>query len=294
MRQLLVPLVLAFAVVGCQNPNAGDIAGRVIKGAVTAAPAFFITDKQEVELGRQTMAKVLVEMPEFPNPELRDYVNEVGQKVAAASVGDREGILYEFRVLHSAEINAFAAPGGFLFVTTGALRVMKNEAQLAGVLGHEVAHVAKKHSINGIQQAMVAQGLITGALDGNDSKLIETGATIGASLILKGFGRGQEEESDRLGARYAYASGYNPLALGGFLDTLRQTAGEVPNWLVYFSDHPRTDDRLVKIEEYVAAENMSVADKQLGEAIFKMKVLDKLAGVADPAPRPAPEASEAP
>lgn len=293
MFKKLLPVALAFALAGCQNLSTADIAQRVLKGGMVAAQGFFISDADEIQLGRQTMAKVLAEMPENPNPDLRDYVNRIGQQMAAQS--DRTNIAYEFRVIESNDINAFAAPGGFLFVTTGALRLMKNEAQLAGVLGHEVGHVAKRHSVESVRKAMIAQGVATAVLDGNNNKLMEMGANIAATLILKGFDRGAELESDRLGASYTYKAGYDPRALGSFLEALRELSGDAPPWLVATSEHPRTDDRLTKLSEYMVQEKMAFTSLKTGEAEYKAAVTDRLgAAPTTPAPGSSPTPTATP
>jgi predicted Zn-dependent protease len=282
----LLPLALVVALAGCQNMSTADVAQRVIKGGIVAAQGFFISDADEIQLGQQTTAKVLAQMPENPNPELRDYVNRIGQAMVAQS--DRTNIAYQFRVIDSNEINAFAAPGGFIFVTTGALRLMTNEAQLAGVIGHEVGHVAKRHTVESVRKAMIAQGVATAVLDGNNNKLMEMGANIAANLILKGFDRNAELESDRLGASYAYRAGYDPRALGSFLDALRQKSGDTPAWLVATSEHPRTDDRLTKLSDYMADEKMVLTSLKTGEAEYKAAVTHMLGAWPPPPPRRAP------
>jgi predicted Zn-dependent protease len=290
-RVLLLTLALA-TLAGCKNVSTADVVGRVIAGAVTAAPARFLTEADEVKIGQQTKTEVLAQMPAFPNPDIRDYVTSIGQKMVAKT--SRTNLPWEFYVVQTKEVNAFAAPGGFVFVTTGALRLMKNEAQLAGVLGHEVAHVDKKHSIKGIQQALVAQGILTGALQGNNSQIIDAASKVGATLVLKGWDRGAEEEADREGARFSYQNGYNPLELGGFLNTLAVTSGETPTWLVPITDHPRSDDRIKKLGEFTSKEGFNLEGTQINEAMFKMKVLDPLSGVVDPDPTPTPAPTEAP
>jgi predicted Zn-dependent protease len=258
---------------------------NVVAGALTAAQGFFISDQQEIQIGQETKLKVLAEMPEYPNPQVRDYVTTIGKKMVAQS--ERSTLAFEFHVIDSAEINAFAAPGGFLFVTTGALRLMTNEAQLAGVIGHEVAHVAKKHSIKGIQETLIAQGAATAVLGKDSDKLVQTAANIGASLILKGFDRGKEEEADKEGARYAYKSGYDPRELGSFLDSLSKATGETPTWLIPVADHPRSDDRIKGLAAFMTSQGFDVNGKALNAADYKANVLDRLPAAPAPTPTPA-------
>lgn len=281
IRSRLLRPALAVSIAflaGCSNPA---LTANLIAGVATAAQGFLITDADEIKIGQETKAKVLSTMPQHPNPALRDYVTKIGQKMVAQS--DRKGIAYEFYAVESNDINAFAAPGGFVFVTTGALRLMTNEAQLAGVLGHEVGHVVKRHSIEGIRNTMALQGVSIAVLGKDGDKFIQAATNIAANLILKGFDRGQELQSDSLGAEYTYKAGYDPRELGTFLDALRKTSGEQPAWLTAVSDHPKTDDRLTKLDEFVKAEKMDLTKVVKGEAEFRTGALDVL-GVAPTAP----------
>lgn len=289
MIKRLIPLMaVSVAVAGCASLSPADIATRVIKGGAVAAQGLFLSDADEVQLGQQTMAKVFAQTPEYPNPQVRDYVTQVGMRMVAQC--ERPTLPFQFHVLQSNEVNAFAAPGGFVFVTTAALRLMQNEAQLAGVVGHEVGHVAKKHSMGAIRNAMIAQGVATAVLDGNNNQLIQAGANVAANLILKGFDRGAELEADSLGASYAYKAGYDPRELGTFLDRLRQGTGDISPWLVATSDHPRTDDRLAKLTGYIDTEHMQLSGLKTDPEDFKTHVLDLL-GATDPVPAATPTPS---
>ena len=286
MRKSMLTALTAAAIatsLGCTVQNA-------ILGTAVAAQALFIGDADEIKIGRETRDKVLVEYPPYPNPVLRDYLQDLGERLVAQS--ERKNLKYEWYVVDSKEINAFAAPGGFVFVTTGALKLMKNEAQLAGVLGHEIGHVAKYHSINGIRQTLIAQGVVVGAVGQSASQLTQLGANLAANLILKHGDRGQELESDRLGAEYAYALGYDPRELGGFLDALSQESGETPAWLTWFSDHPGTNDRLRLLTEFFDMKKWTFTAKKKNEAEYQTQVLATL-GVAAPAAvtTPAPAAA---
>lgn len=227
-----------------------DLPTRILRGAAIAAQGLFITDQQEYQLGRQTAIQILQKTPQAQDPALRAYVDRVGKAVAARS--ERPNLPYQFFVLDQKEPNAFAAPGGFIFVTTGALRMMTNEAQLAGVLGHEIAHVTRKHSVQAIRKAMIAQGVASAVLDQNSSQFLLIAANIAATVVLKGYDRKAELEADHVGAAYALRTGYDPRALGGFLDALARTSGEVPKWLAPVADHPRSDDRRSRLDALIA------------------------------------------
>jgi predicted Zn-dependent protease len=261
-------------------------------GAATAAPALFLTEADEIAIGKKTRDEVLTEYPAYPNPVLRDYLQTIGEKLVAQTA--RKNLKWEWYVVDSTEINAFAAPGGYVFVTTAALKLMTNEAQLAGVVGHEVGHVAKSHSMNGIKTAMIAQGVLAGTLGQNASQIATAGANIATNLILKHGDRGQELEADALGADYAYALGYDPRELGAILDALAKQAGDTSGWLTWFSDHPGTNDRLDLLNKHFAEKKWSFEGKTKGEAEYQAKVLATLGVAATPAAAPSTDPSAAP
>ena len=275
MRKRMLGMVaagaLAAAPVAMWQAPAGaqaDLPGRILRGAAIAAQGLFITDQAEYELGRATAANILGQVPQHPDPALRAYVDRVGKAVAARS--ERPKLPYQFFVLDQKEANAFAAPGGFVFVTSGALRLMTNEAQLAGVLGHEVAHIARKHSVQAIRKALIAQGVASAVLDPGSSQFLVIAANVAATVILKGFDRNAELEADSAGAAYALRTGYDPRALGGFLDTLARTSGEVPKWLLPVAGHPRSDDRRTRLDALIADGTLPLRPGLVtGEAQFR-------------------------
>jgi len=286
------PLLQAAMSLACFATLAGCTVAGAVQGGLIAAQGLFIGDADEIKIGKQTRDQVLVEYPVYPNPVLRDYLQTLGEKLVAQS--ERKGLKYEWYVVDSKEVNAFAAPGGFVFVTTAALRLMKNEAQLAGVVGHEVGHVAKYHSINGIRQTLIAQGVVAGVLGTGSDALAKAGANIAANLILKHGDRGQELESDRLGAQYAYKLGYDPRELGTFLNDLSKAGGETPGWLAWMSDHPGTNDRLNLLNEFFKTNKYDFAGKTTGEDAYKATVLANLPGGGTVATTPTAKASAAP
>lgn len=227
-----------------------DLPSRLLRGAAIAVQGLFLNDAAEARLGAATAQQILSQVPLARDARLQQYVTAVGRQVAAAS--DRANIPYRFFVLEQKEANAFATPGGYVFVTTGALRLMKNEAQLAGVLGHEVGHVARKHSVAAIRKALVAQGLATAMLDPDSPQLLQMAAGLAANLVLKGYDRRAELEADHVGAAYASKAGYDPRALGDFLDALAAKGGDVPQWLLPVADHPRSDDRRRRLDALIA------------------------------------------
>jgi predicted Zn-dependent protease len=267
-RVAALAVVLAF-VTGCQGGSGGAVGQQVlgtlggmtgVPGLGAAQPARAFSDArgafgemdepEEVELGRSIAAAVGARYKVSRDVALTKYVALVGNTVAAAS--DRPDIRYYFAVLDSDEINALAAPGGFVFVTRGALRLMPDEAALAGVLGHEIGHIALKHHEETIKaskrKSLAVMGLQTAASftrAGQFSGLIgATADAVAEQVILKGHSRAEEMESDKVGFQYAARAGYDPAGLREFLAALAAKGARDAGVAKFFSTHPGTEDRL--------------------------------------------------
>lgn len=227
---------------------------------VTGGKDFVLmSESQELALGRQSAQQVLKEYRPYDDPALQRYVDEVGQRLARTS--HRPQLAYSFTVVDSKEVNAFALPGGHIYITRGLLAFLNSEAELAGVLGHEIGHVTARHSVR--QYSMQQAAGITQVI--GSIFIPELATQAGSQLVgmfgtalLRGYGRDQELEADRLGAEYLARTGYDPTALLGVLTTLknqevieRQRAsreGREPR--VYhgvFSTHPSGDQRLQEV-----------------------------------------------
>ena len=207
-------------------------------------------EPQEVEVGRSVAAAVGARYKLLRDAALTKYVAMVGNTVASAS--DRPDLRYYFAVLDTPQPEALAAPGGFVFISKGALDLMRDEAALAGVLGHEVGHIALKHHNATIKAQRTKALAMFGANIGLSfvpgpagmftpvMSLVADGIAEG---VLKGHSRGEEMESDRVGFQYAARAGYDPAGLREFLETLsaKKTDAGVAK---FFSTHPGIDDRL--------------------------------------------------
>jgi predicted Zn-dependent protease len=207
-------------------------------------------EPEEIEMGRATTAAVGARYRLLRDEALTRYVALVGTAVAQRS--DRPDIRYYFGVLDGDDVNALAAPGGYVFVTRGALAIMRDEAALAGVLGHEIGHVALRHHNATIKaakrKAAGVSGLQTGLAFtsvGQYSQFLTPvfDAAIEQTLI-KGHSRSEESESDAVGFKYAAAAGYDPAGLRDFLKTLQERGGKEQNIAKFFSTHPGTSERL--------------------------------------------------
>lgn len=245
----LAGTLLAGGVYGC---------GRAADVASVALPALLpISDQDEQAVGLQAAQQVVAKTPIYQNQAVQDYVNRLGQKMAARS--DRTNIPYTFTVLDSADPDAFALPGGYVFITTGMIKAMQNEAQLAGVLGHEAGHVAARHSVDMIKQAALAQGVQVAVL-GTDSGAAQAVGNVVRELILRGYGRAKELEADRLGATYSSAEGYAPAQLTDFLQVLQTATGSGElGWLAPLSTHPPVAERVKELQAYIQSQGLTGA-----------------------------------
>ncbi len=213
-----------------------------------------ITRDQQQKLGLQAAAEVYKQMPVLPDssPETQ-YVRQLGERLVA-TIPPENSWPFEFHVVAQKEINAFALPGGEMFVNLGAITAAANEAQLAGVMGHEMSHVYMQHSAKQIQKAQVTQGLaglagaILGARGGAVGTLAQTGVKMGAGMVMLKYSRSDEAQADEVGAMILYRAGYNPQALADFFKTLEAQGGAGPQFL---SDHPNPGNREAAIQKEV-------------------------------------------
>jgi beta-barrel assembly-enhancing protease len=266
-RWLAAGLLLA----GCSGaslPNLGGIPleslGRIGQQALP------IGIEKEDEIGFGIAAVVAGRYRLAPDESLQRYVELVGQTVAMASPRAGE-IVFRFAVLDADDVNAFAAPGGWIFITRGALALMEDEAELAGVLAHEVAHVDEKHVLEQIRRSAVlgsarSESQLTGVV-------LDQVAAAGSGLIFTGLGRGDELEADSLGILYSAAVGYDPDGLRRFLLRLRDAQeggrgaavqGRLAEWR---ASHPPVDDRLAALDRQLAGRGVLPGAAQAGATV---------------------------
>lgn len=253
-----------------------------------------IGEGQEIELGTQAQPGFTKDYGgEIPSEPIRKYVSDLGHRLAAAS--ERPSLPWTFTVLDSGVINAFALPGGKVFISRALLADMTNEAQLAGVLGHEIGHVTAQHMGQQMSQALVVQGVAVGlGVAGNAAnkdylRVLGVGAQAGGSVYLLKFGRDQESEADALGVRYMTHLGYNPMGQVQVMEILKKASGGGAN-LEILSTHPLPQtriDRLNKLIDEEYPDHDSPGRYRFGEAEFKAAVIDNLSKL--PAPKHSPK-----
>jgi len=306
-------LLLALVMVGCQTTGGSTALGVMtganpedIRGASTD-----IDEPEEIELGRAVASALGSRYMLMRDEALTRYVALVGNEVALQS--DRPDIRYYFGVLDTEEVNAFAATGGYVFITRGTLRLMRDEATLAAVLGHEVGHIALKHHLEAIKdkkKTAVGSSLTKSAIRIGSGFIPGVGGTVTSAVVntplldlgmdaavelvlLKPWSRGEEEQADSAGFKYATRAGYDAVGLRNFLKAV-QDSGSQPSSSKWFSTHPGTVERLAEQEKQVKA---APAGGRRAVPRFEQQVLAKLspspAQAGQPAAKPAQPAQPA-
>lgn len=218
--------------IGKRNINKGIIAG--ISGST----------EKEVRLGRELAAEVDRQAKFIDDPVITEYVNRVGQNIVLHSDAK---VPFTIKVIDSDEVNAFALPGGFFYVNKGLVLAADNEAELAGVMAHEIAHVAARHAVENQRKAEIAQyAILVPAIifGGGLGQLIYQGGGFAALLGFMKFSRGAEEEADKLGVQYMYAAGYDPTAMATMFEKLESKNKKKPGFISkLFATHPAPPER---------------------------------------------------
>ena len=226
---------------------------------------------EEIALGRNITGSLLGAAPLVKDEALQQYVNKVGRWVASQS--ERADLPWKFGVIESSDLNAFAAPGGYVLITKGLYQKLTNEAQLAGVLGHEIAHVVKKHQLKVLQKQQLLNAgsgwLKEKFAKGNQlaDKAIGSGAEIGARSLDKDA----EFEADRMGMVLATRAGYDAYGLAEVLETIGQTNKADSSVALLFKTHPAPDERLAKLGDSAGASFDKIkAGKTLENRLYKL------------------------
>jgi predicted Zn-dependent protease len=224
--------------------------GLVLLCSLPTAALSLISVNDEIALGRQAQQQIRAEVPQLNDGAVNSHVSSIGRRLAAHATGPRYP--YSFSVANYREINAFALPGGPVWVHRGAIAAAQNEAQLASVLAHEVAHIAQRHAADQITKGLVANGLLglLGAVLGNDggARAAQVAAQVLAGGYMLKFSRDDEREADRVGARIMRQAGWDAREMIAFMEILRRQQGRDPNSVeVFLSSHPAASDRAARL-----------------------------------------------
>lgn len=217
---------------------------------VTGKKEFMLLSReQEVEMGKASDPDIVAAFGLYPSERLQNFIDEKGKQMAAIS--HRAELTYQFKILDSPVVNAFAVPGGYVYFTRGIMAHFNNEAEFAGVLGHEIGHIAARHSAKQYSRAMAAQlGLAVGSIVSEEFARFSDLAQTGVGILFLKFGRDAERQSDELGVEYSTKIGYNADEMAGFFNTLermQQEAGQaIPTFL---STHPDPGERNQRVKK---------------------------------------------
>jgi predicted Zn-dependent protease len=229
-----------------------------------------VSVEQEIEIGKQANAQVRKQVPELRDAETAAYVRSIGQRLVPHASGAKYP--YTFAVADYREINAFALPGGPVWVHRGALQTARNESQLAGVMAHEIAHISRRHAADQLTKAtMTNWGLgLLGAVLGNDGGA--TAARIAAGFLANGiflkFGRDDEREADRVGLQMMTRAGWDARGMVEFFEILRREQKRDPGRVeMFFSTHPSAEDRISRLKQDIESRRGGRHDSPQFQAI---------------------------
>jgi len=254
------------------NPGRRQFAGLLFLGLVALSPVLvyaverlnfrpgfnLFSPDQDVEMGQQASQDVNKQLPLIGDSQVVNYVGSLGKRLAAIAPNQSSGVKYAwtFKVVNSSEINAFALPGGFIFVNRGAIEAAQDEAQIAGVLAHEEGHVVMRHGTHQASEMMLAQvplSLLAGVLGQSSSlagQLAQLGLSFGANSILLRNSRSAESQADEVGTYILYRAGYDPHAMAQFFGIIEK---KYPRRTIqFFSDHPNPGNRIRNVDEEIS------------------------------------------
>ena len=244
IKLLVGAAIILFAVIRyCSSAEINPYTGK--KQHIT------ITEEQEIAIGLQSAPHMAQQHGGlFPNENYQAFLDEVGQRLVNNSIARQTGYKYDFHLLADQQtINAFALPGGQIFITYALFSKLENEDQLAGIIGHEIGHVVGRHSADRMSKQNLTQGIISGVAVGIDPNTAQGAAAL-ANILNMSYGREDELESDDLGVRFMIKANYNPEEMSGVMEILKAAAG--PNRAPErMSTHPDPENRIEKIREAI-------------------------------------------
>jgi predicted Zn-dependent protease len=241
-----------------------------------------VSESQEIQIGREVAAAAEQQFGLVEDEALQAYVQRLGAQLAQAS--ERPHLPWTFRVVDDPTPNAFAAPGGFIFITRGLLALLRNEAELVSVLGHEIGHVTARHSVAMMSRAQLAQiGLGIGSIISPTVAQFGDLAAGGLQLLFLSYSRDAERQADDLGYRYTLEQGYDVREMTNVFAALQQSAelagqSQVPSWV---STHPYPEDRIARIDRKLATLTPAADPRRIGEDEYLVRI-DGLAYGDDP------------
>ena len=264
MRMTASILLSLFTIVTAGNSCAsGKSASRLVADAV-------LPPSQENELGQQMSAEIEKELRVLDNPEITSWIKQMGTRIAKAARADiPKGIQFTFKVIDDdATVNAFALPGGHIYIYTGLLLKAENEAEIASVMGHEIAHVTKRHIAKRLTAAYGLSAIASVALGENPGLLAELVTGVVANGYLLKHSRDAERESDDYGMSYMVAAGYSPRGYMTFFEKLAET----PSPPAILSSHPNPGERVENAKKRYSQYATKVRSRSVGEDVYQQQM----------------------
>lgn len=257
IRSFVFVMIIAIIVSCAVNPVTGK------------RELMLVSEDQEISMGREYDPQIVQMYGVYDDAKLQEFVTTLGKQMA--QISHRSDLQYEFKVMDSPVINAFAVPGGYVYITRGILAYLNNEAEFAGVLGHEIGHITSRHSAQQMSQQQLAQlgfgvGVVAGQIAGLDENLLAGAAQFaqtGIGLLFLKFGRDDERESDILGVEYSTKIGYDAREMANFFATLERmhpSESGLPSW---FSTHPSSAERVENVRQLAETAQQNLDKNQL-------------------------------
>ena len=285
--------IFAMLVVTLAASPAHAQLGSLMKKADSLAKAYDdwnFTDAEEHELGGEISTKLRDKYGVVQDKAVHKYVTLVGSVLAQQS--SRPNLQWTFIVLDTDGVNAFAAPGGFIHITRGALALIQNEAELADVLGHEIGHVTEKHTINAVKKAKAGTAVTNAAGKAARSDFLkQVGDAMYSNILENKYDRGDETAADQVGVKLANAAGWAPSGLSAFLTRLAERNAGLKDRSGLFASHPETTSRIDAMKKTIAGQNLAAAAlvqaRYTQHITFKPVAVTAVAQVAPPTAAPA-------
>ena len=239
----ITQLTLWFTLILMTGPGLFGCAGRI-------SDINIFTDAQEVQLGKQFSREIEKELKIYTDPIVTAYIDQLGQHLANHS--QRRNITYHFKVVNTDVVNAFAVPGGYLYVNIGLIRTAENESELAGVIGHEIGHVVGKHGVKQMTRQLGLAAVAQLALGEDQSKLKKMVANLATNGVLTKYSRDAEREADMYAVQEMYDAGIDPEGMATFFEKLRNLQKSKPSKLQQmFATHPPTTERITAVRSQI-------------------------------------------
>jgi Zn-dependent protease with chaperone function len=244
-------IAVALGLAAFMAASGGAIAQTPVKSGFN-----LFSPEQDIEVGRQSAAEAERQLPMLRDRRIEGYVEQVGRRLAANAPGPK--FPYTFRVVNASDMNAFALPGGPVYVTRGMIEAARNEGELAGVVAHEISHVALRHGTNQVSKAYLAKagiGILGGILGGGSGgsgtgQIIQAVGGLGLNALFLKFSRTAETQADIMGTQIMARAGYDPLAMASMFQILRAQSGRDPGKVAqFFSDHPSPANRETAVRQ---------------------------------------------